>query len=129
MTLKSQILAIKTAKVGDTVSYDRTYAAQKDTPVATVPIGYVHGVSRTRSGKGHAIIGGRTANLLGRVCMNLTMYDVSQIAVLPGQEAVLLGRQGGEVVTAYQLAEWEDTSVYEVLCLAGRLNPRVFVEH
>ena len=127
MSLKSQILSVTTIKTGDTVSYNRTFTAKKDTPMATIPIGYVHGVSLARNGKGQALIGGRKAPLLGRVCMNLSMYDVTQIAVLPGHEAVLLGEQGAERISADDIAQWEGTSAYEALCLTGRLNPRYYV--
>jgi alanine racemase len=127
MAIKSQILSIKTIKNGDTVSFDRLYAAKKDTPVATVPMGYASGLSQARSGRGRALIGGRSAPLLGRVCMTETMYDVSQIAVLPGQEAVLLGDQGAESIRADELAALEGVTPYEILCLAGSLNPRHFI--
>jgi alanine racemase len=128
MSLKSRILAVRTFKSGETVSYDRTFTVQRDTAVATVPAGYVHGLSRTRSGKGWALVGGRKARLLGRVCMNLSMYDVTGAAVLPGQETVLLGAQGSEAITAETVGEWQGTNSYEILCMTGRLNPRRYVE-
>jgi alanine racemase len=127
MSLKSQIVSIRTIKMGETVSFGRTFTAQKDTPVATLPIGYAHGVSQRRSGAGRALIGGRSAPLLGKACMCSTMYDVSKIAVLPGQAAVLLGEQGAEFISAEEIAEIEGTSPYEVLRLAGCLSPRHFI--
>jgi alanine racemase len=125
MTLASQIIQIRTLRAGETVSYDRTFTAQTALKTAAVPIGYVHGLLRSRSNRGYALIAGKPAPLLGRVCMNLSLYDVSQIPqARPGQRVVLLGRDGRSQITAQKAALWQETSAYEIFCLFGRLNYR-----
>ncbi|MDR1083786.1 MAG: alanine racemase [Deltaproteobacteria bacterium] len=127
MTLVSQVIQVRTIRAGETVSYDRTYSAPSDLKAAVLPLGYVHGLSRSRSSNGWALIDGRPAPLLGRVCMNLTMFDVSSHPdPRPGQRAVILGRDGQAVITAAQAAQWQGTSAYEIFCLFGRLNARAF---
>lgn len=126
MSVKSQVIQVRTFKAGETVGYDRTYRISKDIKVATAPIGYLHGISRHRSSRGFALIGGRQAPLLGRVSMNLSTYDVSQIAAMTGNEVVIFGEQGGEKLGADLVGSWQDTSPYEVLVTSGRLNNRVY---
>jgi alanine racemase len=126
MKVKSRVLQVKTLKAGQTVSYDRTYKAQRDLTMAAVPFGYVHGLSRTHSDKGYALIKGRKAPLLGRVCMNLSLFDVSGLKAAVGDEVVFLGSQGEERIGADLAGSWQQTSAYEIVCLFGRLNPRYY---
>lgn len=127
MSLSSRLIQVGEARAGDTIGYDRTFTATRDIKFGTAPIGYVHGLSRTRSSTGHALVDGKMAKLLGRVCMNLSMYDVSAMGAQPGQEIVLLGRQDGKAIGADLAGSWQDTNAYEALCLFGRLNPRTYV--
>jgi alanine racemase len=126
MSVKSAVIEVKKVKAGETVSYDRTFTAKKDLTMAVVPFGYAHGLSRTRSNKGCALIKGARAPLLGRVCMNLSMYNVTGHDVVAGDEVVFLGRQGQEEISACQAGAWQRTNVYEALCLFGRLSPRYY---
>ncbi|MDR1657722.1 MAG: alanine racemase [Deltaproteobacteria bacterium] len=125
MTVTSKVLSVRTFKPEETIGYDRTFTVTKEMKVATVPYGYVHGMSRTHSGRGGALIGGRLAPILGRVSMNLSAYDVTKIAANPGHDVVIIGSQGGETIGADLAGTWQDTNAYEILCLAGRLSPRV----
>ncbi|MDR1678102.1 MAG: alanine racemase [Deltaproteobacteria bacterium] len=128
MTVKSKLISVKNAKPGETISYDRTYKATKNIQFGVVPIGYVHGLSRTRSGQGFALVNGQKAKLLGRICMNLSMYDLTGLSPEPGDEVVLLGRQADQVIGADLAGTWQKTSAYEMLCLLGNLNPREYYE-
>jgi alanine racemase len=126
MTVKSRLIQVREAKVGETISYDRTFMVPKAMKFGTAPIGYVHGLSRTRSSQGYALICGHRADLLGRVCMNLTMYDLAGLSAEAGDEVVLLGSQGDEFIGADLFGCWQETSAYEILCHLGRSNPRVY---
>ncbi|MDR2422090.1 MAG: alanine racemase [Deltaproteobacteria bacterium] len=127
MKFTSRIIQTRTVRTGESLSYDRTFVAQKDMKVAVLPVGYVHGLSRRQSNRGHALVNGQVAPLIGRVCMNLSLFDVTRISgVNPGQRAVLLGESGEARITAEEAAKWQDTSAYETFCLFGRLNQRLF---
>ncbi|MDR2141987.1 MAG: alanine racemase [Deltaproteobacteria bacterium] len=130
MTVASQVIQTRTVRAGESLSYDRTFRASENLRVAVLPIGYAHGLSRSRSNQGGVLINGRLAPLLGRVCMNLSLYDVSQIPkAQPGQRAVLVGLAGRARVSMSQAASWQGTSAYETMCLFGRLNPRFYLDH
>ena len=112
----TEAVHVKTIEKGDTVSYGRTFTAEKEMRVATLPVGYGDGYHRMLSNRGKVLIGGKFAPILGRVCMDQTMVDVTNIPeAVPGAEAVLLGRQGENEITADQLGEWAGTISYEVL--------------
>ncbi|MDR0550355.1 MAG: alanine racemase [Deltaproteobacteria bacterium] len=128
MSFSSQIIQIRTVKAKESLSYDRTFVAPTDLKVAAAPVGYVHGLNRSRSNRGYALINGQKARLLGRVCMNLCLFDVSEIPnARVGQKVVLLGRAGSAQIQVEELAAWQGTNAYETLCLIGRLNPRSFI--
>ena len=129
MRLTSQVVQVRTLRPGQTVSYGGTWRASRETVLATVPVGYAHGLNRILSNKGSALIRGRKAPVRGRVCMNLTMFDVTAIpGVAPGDEVVLLGGQGGISISARDVADLTGTISYEVLCAMGGLNHRVYHE-
>ncbi len=114
------IAQVKNVPAGETVGYGRTWRAPVDSRIAVLPVGYADGYPRALSTRAHVLIRGRRAPLRGRVCMNLCMADVTHIpGVVAGDEAVLLGRQGDEVIAAELLAEWLGTINYEVLTLPG----------
>jgi alanine racemase len=124
---KTAILSLKPVAAGDPVSYGRTYHCCKESLVAVLPVGYADGYNRRLSNRGAVIIRGKRAKVLGIVCMDLTMVDVSEIpGVQVGDEVVLLGRQGSEEITAVEMAGWIETIPYEVLCAIGRRVPRVY---
>ncbi len=112
----TEVIHVKEIGPGDTVSYGRTFTAEKQMRVATLPVGYGDGYHRMLSNRGKVLIGGEYAKILGRVCMDQTMVDVTEIpAAVPGAEAVLLGRQGQNEITADQMGDWAGTISYEVL--------------
>lgn len=122
MTWKSVISMIKTIHPGETVGYGRTFIALRETVVATVPTGYADGYSRLLSGKGTVFIHGRPAPVIGRVCMDQMMIDVTGIEVNFEDEVVLLGGD----YTADDMAQDIGTIGYEVVCDIGKRVPRVY---
>jgi alanine racemase len=93
--------------------------------IATLPVGYADGYARSLSNKASVLIRGRRAPVVGRVCMDMTMVDVTEVpGAAIGDEAVLLGRQGSERIGAEELADLEGTIPYEVLCAVGARVPR-----
>ena len=93
-----------------------------------LPVGYCNGYPRLLSNKGEVLLKGRRAPIRGRVCMNLTMVDVSHIPdVAVGEPVTLLGEDGGERLTADDLAAWAETISYEIYCALGTANPRRYV--
>jgi alanine racemase len=121
MTWKTRIAQIKDVEEGEYVGYGCTWRATRPTRIAVLPVGYYEGYDRGLSGVAHVLVRGRRAPVRGRVCMNMTMVDVTDVpgAVLE-DEAVLLGSQGDERVSAEQLAQWCGTIPYEIL---SRIHP------
>lgn len=127
LTLKTTVVHVKTLKAGSYVSYGRTFKAERDTVVATLPIGYADGYSRALSGKGKVIINGKYAKIIGRVCMDQCMVDVTEIEnVKVGDEVILLGEDGDLKFNADDMAEIMDTINYEVICMLKQRVPRVY---
>lgn len=127
MELKTVISQIKTIEKGKTVSYGRTFKASKDMVVATVPIGYADGYSRGFSGKAYMLVCGQKAPVIGRVCMDQLMLDISNIdGVKEGSEVVVFGKQGNEEISIRELAELIGTIDYEIVCLIGKRVPRIY---
>lgn len=125
MTVRTRVVQVKTLPAGSGISYGHTYRTERPMRVAVLPMGYEDGFSRILSNRGEVLIGGQRVPVRGRVCMNMCMVDVSHVpGVRAGDEAVILGRQGGERITADDLAQWLDTISYEVLCLLGNNNQR-----
>ncbi len=126
LTLTTKVVQVRTLTPGESVSYNRTYIASRSSRIAVLPIGYADGYSRSLSNRGTVLIGGRHARIVGRVCMDMTMVDITDIpGVRPGDEAVLIGRQGALQITAADLAAWSGTIPYEVLCAIGTLATRI----
>ncbi len=116
MSWETEVVHVKDLTPGDTVSYGRTFVAQRPMRVATLAVGYGDGYHRMASGRGEVLIRGCRAPIVGRVCMDQTMVDVTGIGqVRAGDVATLLGAQGGERIDACQLADWWGTIAYEVL--------------
>lgn len=126
MDLKAAVSYVKPVKAGSFISYGRTYRAHKDIIAATIPIGYADGYSRSLSGKGYVIINGRKAPIIGRICMDQLMADVTDIpGVCEGTEVTLMGTEGGETITADDLAGLCGTIGYEIICGISKRIPRV----
>jgi alanine racemase len=128
MTWKTRIAQIKAVTAGDFVGYGRTFRSTRSTLLAVLPIGYADGYDRSLSNSAFAIVRGVRAPVLGRVCMNMTMLDVSDVPnAAEGDEVVLLGAQGDERVTAEDLARLASTINYEIVTRAAPYAPRVVV--
>ena len=130
MSLYSHIVYCKTIHAGQSVSYGGLFTAQKDTRVATIPVGYGDGYPRSLSGKGYVLIRGKKAPILGRVCMDQFMVDISEIpGVMEGDKVTLLGMDGTERITAEELGELSGRFNYEFVCDLGKRIPRVYIQH
>ncbi len=128
LTLISHVGRVRTLPAGASVSYGRTFIAKKRTRVALLPIGYGDGVHRLLSNRGQVLIRGRRAPIIGRVCMDNIMVDVSGVdGVHEGDEAVLIGRQGEDIISAEEVAAWAQTINYEVTTSLLPRAARVYV--
>jgi len=130
LTWKSRVIFLKMVPEGSCISYARTWIAKRPTRVATLAVGYADGLPRLLSNKGQVLIGGKRLPILGRVTMDMTMVDVTDLqaggqACRIGDEVVLIGRQGAEEITASEMADWAQTNAYEILCGIGARVPRV----
>lgn len=128
MTFKARVAHLNRVRKGETVSYGRTWTARRDSTVAVVSVGYGDGYSRALSNKGEVLIRGKRIKIVGVICMDLTMVDVTDHPeVRIGDEVVLMGRSGKEEITASELAALSETISYDVTCSVGPRVPRVFI--
>lgn len=128
MSLHTRIIYLKSVPAGTEIGYGRTFVTQRVSRIATLPIGYADGLRRVHSNNGAVIVRGRRAPIVGRVSMDLTLVDVTDVdGVSVGDEAVLLGRQGSERISAEDLAVEEGTVSYEVVCGVSARVPRVYM--
>jgi alanine racemase len=127
MSLHSRITLLKWVPSGETVGYGCTFEASRQTLVATIPLGYDDGYMRALSNRGHAIIRGVFATVIGRISMDLTLIDVTNVPdVQLDDEVILLGRDAGLSITAEELARTAGTLSYEVTCGISKRVPRVY---
>ena len=131
LSLHSHIVYLKTIHEGQTVSYGSRFVAKEDTKVATIPLGYGDGYPRSLSdGKGYVLIRGKKAPILGRVCMDQFMVDVSQIEdVCEGDKVTLIGMDGEEIISADFLGELSGRFNYELVCDLNQRLPRVYIKN
>jgi alanine racemase len=128
MSFKSRVLQLKEVPAGYGLSYGHTFVADQPSRLAILPVGYADGYLRRLSNRAVVLIRGRRVPLRGTICMNACIADVTGLPeVQVGDEVVLLGRQGCERIEAQELADWLGTIHYEVLCLLGSRNTRVYV--
>lgn len=127
MRVSTQVLFVKDLPRGASVSYGRRFVTTRPTRLATMPVGYADGYPRSLSGKAQVLVAGQRCNLVGAVCMDLCMADVTDLPapVESGDEVVLLGEMGTERISANELASWAGTIPYEVLCGFSERVPRV----
>lgn len=126
MSLKAKISQVKNIKAGDSISYGRTFTAKDNMRVATVTVGYADGYMRGLSGKGYMLIGGKKAPILGRVCMDQTVVDVTHIEdVKTGDTALLFGKE----LPVEQLAKMLGTINYELVCAVAHRVPRIYIKN
>lgn len=128
LTWKTRIAQVKDLAPDETVGYGCTFRTERPTRLAVIPVGYYEGLDRGLSNRGVALVRGRRVPFAGRVCMNMSMLDVTECpGVTAGDEVVLLGRQGDEQVTAEEMAALLETINYEVVTRIGASVPRVVV--
>lgn len=129
LSLHSHAVQVKEIEAGDSVGYGRTFVAKEKMRVATIPLGYGDGYPRLLSNKGRVLIRGKFAPIIGRICMDMFMVDVSAIPEAEyGDEVVLIGRQGENTIDADELASLTDTISYEILCDIGKRVPRIYIQ-
>ena len=128
LTFLSRVTHVKTLGAGREVSYGGTYVTTKETVIATVPVGYADGYRRSLSGKFHVLIHGKKAPIIGRICMDQLMVDVTEIPdVQPGDRVTLVGADGDEVITMEEISAAADSFNYEFVCGISRRVPRIYV--
>lgn len=127
MELKSQVSFVKTLKAGTPVGYGGTYVTDKETVIATIPVGYADGYPRSLSNKGRVLIKGQSAPIVGRVCMDQFMVDVTCIeGVKQGDEVTLMGKEGEEFISCEELSGLAGSFNYEFVCDISKRVPRVY---
>jgi alanine racemase len=127
LSLRTTVAQLRTIPQGGTVSYNGTFVATRQTRIAVLPIGYADGYSRQLSHRGSVLIQGRRAPIVGLVCMDMIMVDVTDLApVQVGEIATLIGQQGEESIWADEVAAWINTIPYEILCGIGSRVPRIY---
>lgn len=129
MELVSTISMVKSVKPGTFVGYGRTFCAEKDMKIATITVGYADGYPRLLSNRGEVIIKGRKCKIVGNVCMDQIMADVTELDVSAGDEAVLIGIQNGEQITADDIADLCGTIGYEITCGISKRVPRIIIKN
>jgi alanine racemase len=126
MRLVSRVVATKGLRAGETVGYGARYTADVDRTVAVVPAGYADGLDLRMAGRGVVLVGGRRAPIIGSVCMDMITIDVTHAPCAPGDEAVILGRQGNEVIEVREIAASIGTIPWEILCRVGTRIERIY---
>ncbi len=130
LSLKSHVVYVKDIEAGPPVSYGGTYVADGKRTIATIPLGYGDGYPRSLSGTGHVLIRGKKAPIVGRVCMDQFMVDVTDIeGVSCGDEVTLIGRDGEEEITMEQLGNLSGRFNYELACDLSKRIPRVYMKN
>jgi alanine racemase len=126
MEFKTIIVATKALKKDEGVGYNHAYIADSERKIAILPVGYADGYFRCLSGRASVVVNGQNAPVIGNICMDQMMIDITDIKKSPkiGDEVLLYGREG---VTAGMVADWADTIYSEVLCAIGRRVPRVYI--
>ena len=128
MQLKSVVTNLKRIKVDTPVSYGGKYIAKPGTRIATIAIGYADGYSRILSGKAQVLIRGKKANIVGNICMDQLMADVTEIEDIKiGDEVILFGSDGNNTITVESVAALMGTINYETICVIGKRVPRVYI--
>lgn len=130
LSLRSVVSHVKSIQPGATVSYGREFTASREMRVATVPVGYADGYPRALAqGGAQVLIHGQRCPVLGRICMDQLMADVTGLESLSiGDRVTLIGRDGAEEITAGEVASWEGTINYEVVCALSKRVPRVYLK-
>ncbi len=128
MRYSSKVTQVKEVPEGTGLGYGHSFISKRPSRIAIIPVGYEDGYSRVLSNRGSGLIHGQRVPVVGRISMNLTMFDVTDLeeTVVPGDEVVLLGRQGREEISADEIGDLVGSISYEIVCLFGNLNRRVY---
>lgn len=128
MAFKTKILSIRRQGAGVPLSYGGTFTTRQESLIGVLPVGYADGYPRSLSNRASVLVNGQRAPVVGRVCMDLTLIDLSSIPdAKKGDEVVLIGSQKGERIKAEEVAQWAETISYEVLCGISARVPRVYI--
>ncbi|NLO86671.1 MAG: alanine racemase [Clostridiales bacterium] len=124
----TEIVSVKEVEAGETIGYGRSFTAPHQMKIATVAVGYGDGYHRMCSNRGMMLVGGQRAPIVGRVCMDQTMLDVTKIQnVQAWDEVVIIGKQGNDGIDAQELASWAETISYEVLLAITQRVPKIYL--
>jgi alanine racemase len=126
MSLTSRVVSVKGVRPGEIAGYGARWMATRPSHVATVPAGYADGLDMRLAGSGHVLVRGRRAPIVGSVCMDMIIIDISGLQVDTGDEVVIIGRQGEECIDVREMASAIGTSPYEILCRIGTRIERVY---
>ncbi len=128
MTIKTRLLSIRRLPEGTPISYGRTYVTRRDSLIGVMPIGYADGFIRGLSNKAEVIVRGKRVPVVGRICMDLSMVDLTELSdVDEGDEVVIMGSQGRESISACEIAHKADTIPYEILTSIGNRARRLYL--
>ena len=128
MSLHTRVTYKKTVPAGTALGYGSTYVTSRESRIAILPVGYADGLMRALSNRGRVLVRGQFAPIIGRVSMDLTIVDVTEIpGVEIDDEAVIIGRQGGREITAEEMAAQIGTIAYEITCGISDRVPRVYI--
>ncbi len=130
MTLKTNIIHIKNVKKGECISYGRKFQCERASKIATLPVGYADGYTRLLFGKAKVIINGKFAPVVGRICMDQCMVDITDIdGAKVGDEVILMGEENNLKFNADDIADLIGTINYEVVCMIGKRVPRIYISN
>lgn len=130
LNLKAKISNLKEIQKGDTVGYGRTFEAENTTKIATIPIGYADGYTRMLSGKSNVLVNGKLAPVVGAICMDQCMVDVTNVGPTQiGDEVILIGDSGENSISVDNIANILNTINYEIVCMINKRVPRVYIKN
>lgn len=129
MSLRTRIMQVKTIAAGTTVGYGRTWKAPRDTDVATIGVGYADGLLRANSNRMSMIVNGQRVNQIGRVCMDISMLDVTGVPCARGDVVTVMGQDGNARVSVWELTENIPTIPHEMLCNISKRVPRIYYQN
>jgi alanine racemase len=128
MRVRTKILCIRSLSPDSPVSYGRTFVTKRKSTIGVIPLGYADGYNRLFSNNGVVLVRGNRVPVVGRVCMDLTMVDLTEIRdAKEGDEVIVLGQQGNETITAYELAQKAQTIPYEILTSLGSRSKKEYI--
>jgi alanine racemase len=124
------VMQVRSVEKGSAIGYGNAYTVSRDSVIATLPVGYADGLLRCLSNCGQVLIRGQRAPIVGRISMDLTLIDVTQLtSIKVGDEVVLIGKQGDQEIRAEEVARLAGTIPYEILCRVGERVPRIYIDN